>query len=241
MGPSETAVLIATILVVLGSAAYIVNHIEQQRIQKRQLINALKQEVRQAKHLVGHFPESLMTAELNRFLWQFIHLQLKKLCSVAPTEQNQTGLQMAEAQLQNTFQQHGFREGHLTVINNRSEAISSASIIRELAQWLKSKSHRQTTSSQTIRDLLNYCRYCYEQVAIDAMIFDAIDSESVRGSQVAYHQYKSCLIALSKLDRGILVDAQIHALKAHMQTIAPHEEDSEETENKEEEKVKSQE
>jgi hypothetical protein len=226
MGPSETAVLIVSILVVLGSAAYIVNHIEQQRIQKRQLINALKQEIRQAKHLVGQFPESLMTAELNRFLWQFIHLQWKKLCTVSPTEQHQQGLKMAEAQMQNAFQPHGFRDGHLTVITDRNEAASSASTIRELAQWLKSKSHRQTTSSETIRDLLGYCRYCYEQVAIDAMIFDAIDSEGIRGTQVAYHQYKSCLIALSKLDRGILVDAQIHALKAHMEKIAPHSEET---------------
>ncbi|RVU32124.1 hypothetical protein [Neptunomonas marina] len=214
MTPAETGFVIIIVVITLAGAAFVVQSLENQRQQKRSALRALRADIRYAEQIRDGFPSELMSPQLAEFLSHYLTAQWRKLLTLDNSAAMQNAAKASVSQQPSP--PTPYKAGSLTRLHDKDQALKAAAMSKELAAWLKNLANRNRQSTSTISELLKYCHYCVQQVAVDGLVFDALEYQAVKGPKPALHQFKNCLHTLERIDHRHFTDRQIYELRTYV-------------------------
>lgn len=218
MDPTETGLLILTLVLIITLVTGLTQQIMSRRQRRQDQLERIQENIRHISYLVESLPAPFLSSEIRQVLDAGLSLQfdqLRKLQRKTGTEQ-QLRLQQ---QLAEPLQGAPLAADALTLLPDQHSARKVRALLRDLAQLIKQQHQDQGLSPEIANPALRQIKRGYHLVSCDLSIMDAKTLETTRGPKVALHQYRSCLSKLRAIRTMEHTVAQIEHLQAHIERL----------------------
>lgn len=224
MTPTQIAILILAGVILLATAAYIAQQIENQRQARRLRLMALKDGIRRVTYLLESIPGPFQTPEIRQVLGTVLKQRWGQLQQLERKAEHQAECDTQQQRLAEPVVSLSFEPDALTLVPDRETGRRIRAQLRDLAQYLKQLHDNGELSAQAASLVMRQVKSGFHRVSCDLSILDARDLESSRGPQVAVHQYRSCLSKLRAI-KGQPTERQLRNLQTYLarveQRLAP--------------------
>jgi hypothetical protein len=216
MSPTEIALLILGVVIVLAIAAYVIQGIENQRRAKRLLLMQLKDNVRRAEHLLDNIPPELYIPELQKLLTAYLKRRWATILELDNSSANQERAAETQAKTEQVVEPTPHPAGSMTLYKERDKARRARAILREQGQFVKELAAKKELAPNVAKHILTQVKVGYARASYDLEIMEAIDLETASGPVVAIHQFRNSFRNLEKLNKHQSLDRQLYEIRTHM-------------------------
>lgn len=235
MTPTETGLLIIAVVVVMAAIAFTIQSIENERRERRMRLLVLKDQVRRADHLLRTLPEHYITREIRDLLVQYLRQRWKLTLELERTEENRQGLQEIEELGSQSLPVVEHPSGSMTLHTDRNHAERTASLLRELFQFLSELKQQGGVRASDVEEVVHQVKEAYTRTRIDVEIMDAIETELARGAAPALPRFRTAMAKLQGFNSSQQLDKQVYEISTHideLQEIVERERKEKEAEEK---------
>jgi len=244
MSPTETGLLIIAAIVVMAAIAFTIQSIENQRRERRMRLLVLKDQIRRADHLLRTLPEHYITREIRDLLAQYLRQRWKLTLELERSEENQQKLQEIEELGSQSLPVVEHPSGSMTLHADRNHAERTASLLRELFQFLSELKQQGLVRVSDAEEVIFQVKEAYTRTRIDVEIMDAIETEQARGAAPALPRFRTAMAKLQGLNNTQQLDKQLYEIGTHIDDLQDvvekerEEREAEEKRRRDEEKAK---
>ncbi|SIP92448.1 hypothetical protein [Marinobacterium stanieri] len=219
MTPTETGLLIIAVVVVMAMIAFTIQNIETQRRERRMRLLLLKDQIRRADHLLRTLPEHYITREIRDLLVNYLVQRWKLTLELERSEENQKKLQELEGIRAQALPVVEHPPGSMTLHTDRNHAERTASLLRELFQFLSELKKQGTVRVSEAESVIYQVKEAYTRTRIDVEIMDAQETEQARGAGPALPRFRTILAKLQSLNNTQQLDRQLYELGTHIDEL----------------------
>ncbi len=235
MTPTETGLLIIAVVAVMAMIAFTIQNIETQRRERRMRLLMLKDQIRRADHLLRTLPEHYITPEIRDLLVHYLIQRWKLVLELENTGENQKCIQELEALRGKALPIVEHPAGSMTLHTDRNHAERTASLLRELFQFLGELKKQGAVRAADIDSTIYQVKEAYTRTRVDVEIMDAQETEQARGAGPALPRFRTVMLKLQGLNGTQQLDRQMYELGTHideLETIVEQERQKKEAEEK---------
>lgn len=219
MTPTETGLLIIAVVVVMAMIAFTIQNIETQRRERRMRLLLLKDQIRRADHLLRTLPEHYITREIRDLLLNYLVQRWKLTLELERTEENQKKLHELEAVRAQPLPVVEHPQGSMTLHADRNHAERTASLLRELFQFLSDLKKQGTVRVAEADSVIYQVKEAYTRTRLDVEIMDAQETEGARGAGPALPRFRTVLAKLQSLNKTQQLDRQLYEIGTHIDEL----------------------
>ncbi|GAA0789178.1 hypothetical protein [Marinobacterium sediminicola] len=219
MSPTQTGLIIVAVIVVMAMIAFTIQTVENQRRERRMRLLLLKDQVRRATHLLHTLPEHYITREIRDVLVRYAQQRWKSILELESSNDNRQKLNELNefASLPLPVVEHP--AGSMTLHTDRSHAERTASLLRELFQFLSELKASGLLSGVHASEVIYQVKEAYTRTRIDVELMDAIEVEAGRGAAAALPRFRTACSKLQSLNQTQQLDRQLYELGTHMEKL----------------------
>lgn len=219
MTPTQTGLIIVGVVVVMAMFAFIVQSIENQRRERRMRLLLLKDQVRRADHLLRTLPEHYITREIRDLLVKYLQQRWKLILELENSPENrQKTVELKELAAQPLpVVEHP--AGSMTLHTDRGHAERTASLLRELFQFLAELKASGLLADVHASEVIYQVKEAYTRTRLDVELMDAMELEASRGVATALPRYRTAFAKLQRLNQTQQLDRQLFEVGRHLEQL----------------------
>ncbi|MEM5530046.1 hypothetical protein WN093_14585 [Gammaproteobacteria bacterium AS21] len=219
MGQTETALLVISIVVVLGCIAYAIQSIEERKRARKIKIMRLKSQIQNALAIYKNLPDFFMSAELHDFMHQFLLRKWRELHTILQTEESVRACKNFQEKAKNRVVNLTPPQGSMTVYQDDGQVYHALGILKETIDWLSDLRERKQMSEHAFNELGWQTKDAFERVSCDIQVLEALETQRLHGEKAGFHKFKSALKSLNNLNQSESLDSQIFSIHKHMEQL----------------------
>lgn len=219
MGQTETALLVISIVVVLGCIAYAIQSIEERKRARKIKIMRLKSQIQNALGIYKNIPDFFMSAELHDFMRQFLLRKWRELHTILKTEESVRACKNFQEKAKNRVVNLTPPQGSMTVYEDDGQVYHALGILKETIDWLSDLRERKQMSEHAFNELGWQTKDAFERVSCDIQVLEAMETQRLHGEKAGFHKFKSALKSLNNLNQSESLDSQIFSIHKHMEKL----------------------
>jgi hypothetical protein len=219
MGQTETALLVISIVAVLGCIAYAIQSIEERKRARKIKIMKLKGQIQNALGIYKSVPDFFMSAELHDFMRQFLLRKWRELHTVLKTEESTRACKNFQERAKNRVVNSTPTQGSMTVYEEEGQVYHALGILKETQEWLADLSQKKQISEHAYNELGWQTKDAFERVSCDIQVLEAMETEKLHGEKAGFHKFKSALKSLNSINQSESLDSQIFSIHKHMEKL----------------------
>ncbi|MBP0050198.1 hypothetical protein H9C73_15860 [Marinobacterium sp. AK62] len=219
MTPTETGFLIIGVIVVMAMIAFTIQSIENQRRERRMRLLLLKDQIRRADHLLRSLPEHYITREIRDLLVRYLMQRWKLTLELERTDDNLKRLQEVESVASQPIPVVEHPAGSMTLHTDRNHASRTASLLRELFQFLSEVKQQGLFKPSDIDTVTYQVKEAYTRTRIDVELMDTYEAEQARGAAAALPRFRTAMAKLQSLNSTQQLDRQMYEIGTHIDEL----------------------